>query len=87
MKINSNQTKGIMSGCFSSRIASELLMLCVDYEISTYIRDKDVEYIRYVDDFTFFSDSKEQLQSIIAYVQKILNKYKLRINHSNFPHQ
>ena len=82
MKINSNQTKGIMSGCFSSRIASELLMLCVDYEISTYIRDKDVEYIRYVDDFTFFSDSKEQLQSIIAYVQKILNKYKLRINHS-----
>ena len=82
MKINSNQTKGIMSGCFSSNVSSELLMLCVDYEISEYIEDLNVKYIRYVDDFTFFSDSKEQLMIIIAFVQKVLNKYKLRINHN-----
>ena len=82
MKVCLNQTKGIMAGCFSSNISSELLMLCVDYEISKYIENLDIEYIRYVDDFTFFSDSKEQLQSIVNYVQKILNKYKLRINHS-----
>lgn len=82
MKVGSNQTKGIMSGCFSSHIGSELLMLCVDYEISDHIKDLDIGYIRYVDDFTFFSDSKEQLFTITNYVQKVLNKYKLRINHS-----
>lgn len=82
MKVTSNQTKGILAGNFSSNIASELLMLCVDYEIANYIKDLNVEYIRYVDDFTFFSDSKEQLQEIVDYVQKVLNQYKLRINHT-----
>lgn len=82
MKVGSNQTKGIMSGCFSSHVGSELLMLCVDYEISDHIKGSDIGYIRYVDDFTFFSDSKEQLLTITNYVQKVLNKYKLRINHS-----
>lgn len=82
MKVGSNQTKGIMSGCFASSIGAELLMLCVDYEISNYIEELDVGYIRYVDDFTFFSDSKELLINITNYVQKVLNKYKLRINHS-----
>lgn len=82
MKVSSNQTKGILAGTFSSNIASELLMLCVDYEIANYIKDLNVEYIRYVDDFTFFSDSKEQLQEIVDYVQKVLNQYKLRINHT-----
>ena len=82
MKVGANQTKGIMAGCFSSNISSELLMLCVDYEISQYVKEKNIAYIRYVDDFTFFSDSKEQLENIISYVQKVLNKYKLRINHT-----
>lgn len=82
MKVSSNQTKGILVGNFSSNITSELLMLCVDYEIVDYIKDLNIEYIRYVDDLTFFSDSREQLQEIVDYVQKVLNQYKLRINHT-----
>ncbi len=82
MKVNSNQTKGIMAGCFASNISSELMMLCVDNEIEKLLEGKDISYIRYVDDFTFFSNSKEELEKIMDLTQKTLNKYKLRINQS-----
>lgn len=79
-RINNNQTKGIPAGLFSSHIAAELLMLCVDYDISEKLEDKDMSYIRYVDDMVFFSDSKQDLESVISDVQRILGKYRLRIN-------
>ncbi len=79
MKINSNQTKGIVTGVFSSIISSELLMLSVDSEIQKALGD-DVTYIRYVDDLTFFSDSLELIDSKLPLIQQILNKYRLRIN-------
>ena len=58
------------------------MMFCVDNEIEKIIKNEDISYIRYVDDFTFFSNSKERLEEFIDLTQKILNKYKLRINHS-----
>lgn len=81
MKINNNQTKGIVTGVFSSTISAELLMLCVDYEINNVIGD-EVSYIRYVDDLTFFSDSLEEIYSKLPLVQRVLNKYRLRINNN-----
>lgn len=81
MKINNNQTKGIVTGVYSSTISAELLMLCVDYEINNVIGD-EVSYIRYVDDLTFFSDSLEEIYSKLPLVQRVLNKYRLRINNN-----
>lgn len=81
MKINNNQTKGIVTGVFSSTISAELLMLCVDYEINNVIGD-EVSYIRYVDDLTFFSDSLEEIYCKLPLVQRVLNKYRLRINNN-----
>ena len=81
MKINNNQTKGIVTGVYSSSIAAELLMLSVDCEINKIISD-DVSYIRYVDDLTFFSDSLEKIYSKLPLVQSVLNKYRLRINNN-----
>lgn len=81
MKINNNQTKGIVTGVFSSTVSAELLMLCVDYEIKNIIGD-DVTYIRYVDDMTFFSDSLEEIYAKFPLVQRVLNKYRLRINNN-----
>lgn len=75
MKINNNQTKGIVTGVYSSTISAELLMLCVDYEINNVIGD-EVSYIRYVDDLTFFSDSLEEIYSKMPLVQRVLNKYR-----------
>lgn len=79
-RINNNQTKGIPAGLFSSHIAAELLMISVDEEIRNYIKDMEMGYIRYVDDMTFFSDDLNELDKIYSVVQKILNKYRLRIN-------
>lgn len=79
-KINDNQTKGIPAGVFSSHVAAELCMLCVDYKIKNLIKDLNVSYIRYVDDFTFFSNSKEQLEDLKIKIQQILNEFRLRIN-------
>lgn len=81
MKTNNNQTKGIATGVFSSTVSAELLMLCVDYEIKQVLGD-EMEYIRYVDDMTFFSDSLEKIYSKLPDIQKVLNKYRLRINHN-----
>lgn len=86
MKINNNQTKGIVTGVFSSVVSAELLMLCVDYEINNIIGD-DVTYIRYVDDMTFFSDSLETIHLKLPLVQQILNKYRLRINNDKTEEQ
>ncbi len=81
-RINNNQTKGIPAGVFSSHIAAELCMLSVDYEINKKISENnlDISYIRYVDDLTFFSNSKENLNELKCQVQKILNDFRLRIN-------
>lgn len=79
-RMNHNQTKGIPAGLFSSHIAAELLMLCVDYDILEKLNRKEMDYIRYVDDMVFFSDSKEELEAIVSDVQRILGKYRLRMN-------
>ncbi len=79
-RINNNQTKGIPAGTFSAHVAAELLMLAIDEKIKKEALTEDVGYIRYVDDLTFFSDSKEKLQNVLFKVQKILNYFRLRIN-------
>lgn len=81
MKTNNNQTKGIAAGVFSSTLSAELLMLCIDYEINQVIGD-DIEYLRYVDDMTFFCDSLEEISSKLPLIQRVLNKYRLRINNN-----
>lgn len=79
-RINDNQTKGIPAGVFSSHVAAELCMLCIDYQINNLIKDRNVSYVRYVDDFTFFANSKELLEDLKTKVQQIVNDYRLRIN-------
>ena len=81
-RINNNQTKGIPAGTFSSHVAAELCMLCVDEEIRTYLKNckSPVGYVRYVDDLNFFSDSESELAELYPAIQSILNKYRLRIN-------
>lgn len=81
-RINNNQTKGIPSGTYSSHVAAELCMLCVDEEIRRYLesRKDSIGYVRYVDDLNFFSDSESELTELYLAVQTILNRYRLRIN-------
>lgn len=79
-RINNNQTKGIPAGTFSAHIAAELCMLCVDARIKKIIDTNKTGYIRYVDDLTFFADSKDELAKMELDIQKVLNIFRLRIN-------
>lgn len=52
MAINNNHTKGILQGPISSSISAEFIGLFIDTKIEEKL-DEDVDYFRYVDDFTF----------------------------------
>ena len=80
-QVNMSQTKGIIPGPFSSTLCAELFMCEIDKKIFECILNGDrLGYLRNVDDLTFYSDSKEKLESVFNKVQIILNEYKLSIN-------
>lgn len=79
MKINNNQTKGIITGPQSSSISSEVLGLYLDGKIKEIIKDQDVQYIRHVDDMTFYSNDLTLLEVILKEVQSILHENRLTI--------
>lgn len=88
MKINSDQTKGIVTGIYSSEISSELLMIAIDKEIKDLLnKDGQVGYIRYVDDMIFATNSKDDFSRIFPMIQEILNKYRLRVNPNKITEQ
>ncbi|WP_415368085.1 RNA-directed DNA polymerase [Erysipelothrix rhusiopathiae] len=77
MKINENQTKGIITGPISSSISAELLMITFDYTIHSYLADKNIEYSRFVDDMFFYSNSKASLEDLNLHVQTLLHNLGL----------
>ena len=79
---NLSQTKGIIPGPFSSTLCAELFMCEIDKKILDYIANnhEKIGYVRNVDDFTFYSDSKEKLEEIFIKIQLLLSEYKLSIN-------
>lgn len=80
--LNNNETKGILIGPYTSGIFSELLLSKIDRKILSCI-NKDVSYIRYVDDMNFYSDSKYTIENEVKYiVEKSLLEFKLDINSS-----
>lgn len=82
MQLNNNETKGILTGPYSSNVCSEILLSSIDFEIIDYIVSEklDIEYSRFVDDYYFYSNSKENLNNILIKVQNILRNYRLKIN-------
>ncbi|WP_031546372.1 RNA-directed DNA polymerase [Salinicoccus luteus] len=80
MRINHNQTKGIITGPLSSYISAELLGIFLDSKIHEVInKNKKTTYIRYVDDMTFYSNDVAELEVILREVQNILKIYNLSI--------
>lgn len=80
--LNSNETKGIITGTYTSNLFSEIILSKVDRELIEECRKKDISFVRYCDDYYFYSDSKEKLNEIIVCVEKNLALYKLDINTS-----
>ncbi len=80
-RTNLSQTKGIFPGPFSSTLCAELFMNEIDKRIEKdLIKDKSIGYLRNVDDMTFYSDSKEELSTLLDKLQMLLFEYELSIN-------
>lgn len=69
------ETKGILTGPYTSRIFSELLQSEIDKEIFNSINNNSMR--RFVDDTEIYSYTKEEQERNLENIKKILQKYKL----------
>lgn len=73
-KIKYNETCGLLIGPHTSNLLSEIILTTVDDELSTY------DYVRYIDDITFYAESEEQAEKFILDLVGALKKYELALN-------
>ena len=80
--MNFNETNGILTGPFSSRIFSELILVKIDEKIrgNQIKKDIDFEFTRYVDDYTIFFNDINLMEQIISIFREELLEYKLYLN-------
>ena len=78
--LNSNETKGIITGPYTSNLFSEIILSKIDKVIVKKCEELEISYVRYCDDFSFYGDSEEDLKKIQFEVEKELSKYRLDIN-------
>lgn len=74
--INRTQTKGILQGPLSSTVSAELLGLAIDSAIMNRDNSKK-NFVRFCDDFTFFSYNKHELENQIDKLDKIFRDFYL----------
>lgn len=82
MDINNAETNGIITGPFSSKISSEVILTYIDLQLCNYIVEKGwkMKYVRYVDDYTFYANSVTELGKLEEYFNKILSDVRLTQN-------
>ena len=73
-----NETNGIVVGPFTSRIISEIVLARID----SLLRDKNLVFKRYVDDYHFYFRSKEEAEGSIQVIERVINEYGLNLNMS-----
>lgn len=79
--LNGNETKGIVIGPYTSSLFSEIILAKVDRKIVEVCKDKDISFVRFCDDYDFYSDSKESLENDTRLlISENLSKYKLDLN-------
>ena len=79
--LNKNETKGIITGPYTSSLFAEIILSKVDKQIMKYCKEKDISYIRFCDDYDFYSDSKEELENGLRLkISETLSNYKLDLN-------
>lgn len=79
---NSNETSGIPTGPFTSRIISEVLLKKISEELedlSNHI-EIDFKFIHYVDDFEFYFRNESDFHKIKNKITEVFESYRLRIN-------
>lgn len=73
--MNGTQTNGLLTGPFTSRVTSEIILSELDK-----ILKKDYDFVRYVDDYNFYFSTQEEANNAIPKIASILSEYNLLIN-------
>ncbi len=73
-----NRRKGLPIGNLTSQFFANWYLTPLDHFVKEHLRCK--AYLRYVDDFVLFHDSKRQLRDWEAAIRDFLNSYRLKLN-------
>ena len=74
--IKRNETQGIPIGPATSNVISELVL----FKIDEVLRAKDYQFIRFIDDYKYFSPTQEKAEEFLLDLEQELRKYLLNIN-------
>lgn len=69
-----NETCGLLIGPHTSNLLSEIILTSVDAELSDY------NYVRHIDDITYYAKSEDDAELFIRKLSSELKKYELLLN-------
>lgn len=71
------ETHGLLIGPHTSNILSEIILCSIDNELSK----KHKNYIRYIDDYSCYVETREEAEQFLIDLNKELRKFDLLMNH------
>ena len=74
-QLNNNESIGILIGPHSSNLISEIILVAIDSELKKY------SYVRNIDDYTCYTESREEAEQFILNLSQCLKKFNLSLNH------
>lgn len=80
---SNDRQNGIMTGPYTSRIFSEIVLSCIDRDLRGALGKRYFfAFRRYVDDYRFFFKTESEVTAALTKIEEILAGYDLRLNHS-----
>lgn len=74
--LKDSETHGILIGCHSSNLISEIILTAIDKEMY----DKNYSYIRNIDDYDCYVETMEKAEQFLIDLSMELRKYDLTLN-------
>lgn len=80
---NNASTSGILTGPYTSRIFSEIVLACIDRDLGRTLGKRFFfDFRRYVDDYRFYFKTEPELQQALTEIEGVLGVYGFKLNHS-----
>ncbi|GAA8455382.1 RNA-directed DNA polymerase [Helicobacter pylori] len=82
--MNHKETTGILIGPHSSNLISEIILVAVDEDLKNLRKGQnktEYRYIRHIDDYTCYVNSRDEAEQFTIDLAKCLKKYNLSLNH------
>lgn len=74
--LNGKRTNGLLVGPYTSRVLSEAVLARVDIEL----RELDLKFIRYADDYEFYIYNSDEVEKVKSLIVKVFAKYYFEVN-------